>query len=341
MRFQQNQASSRLPHLSLSALGLSYLAGWLFLLVGCNSQAAHHHVPVDRTERVYQGEYPIQVLCTIGQVAEMLSRVGGEHVQVEALMGPGIDPHLYRPKFSDLDRLNEADVIFYNGLHLEGRMTDLFVKMARSKPTFAVTEGLQDRQDKRLREPPDFEGMYDPHVWHDVQLWADCVHDVADMMAKFDPQHADEYDKNAHAYMDELLKLHEFCQTEINKIPSEIRVLVTAHDAFGYFGNAYGLEVVGLKGISSDDEIDLDHQEKVQKMLVERKIPAVFVESAITHRTMEALVEPSREAGLDLKIGGELFADALGEEGSPESSYRGMIRHNVKTIVDALSTSSE
>ena len=190
--------------------------------------------------------------------------------------------------------------------------------------------------DKRLREPPEFEGMFDPHVWHDVELWTDCVHDVAAMLGKFDPEHAQQYDENAHIYMDELQELHKFCADEVNKIPSERRILVTAHDAFGYFGKAYGLEVRGLKGISSEDEIDLIDQEDIQKLLIDRKIPAVFVESAIAPRAMEALVEPCREAGLDLQIGGELYADALGEADTPESTYTGMIRHNVQTIVSAL-----
>jgi len=318
----------------------------LLTLAGCNKADSHTHAPErqtgpERQTRTYAGEYPIRTLCTTGQVAEMLNRIGGEHLEVTALMGPSIDPHLFRPVVSDIEKLSKADAIFYSGLHLEGRMTELFVRMARSKPTYAVTEALQMRSDKRLREPPEFEGMYDPHVWHDVSLWADCVDDVADILGEFDPKHAAEYDKNAQAYRDELAELHQFCKDEIAKIPESSRVLVTAHDAFGYFGQAYGIEVFGLKGISSEEEKDLAHQEEVQKMIIERKIPAVFVESTIAHRTVESLIEPCRAAGWDLQNGGELYADALGEAGSEASTYTGMIRHNVRTIVEALTAATE
>jgi manganese/zinc/iron transport system substrate-binding protein len=271
----------------------------------------------------------------------MAQRIGGEHLKVSALMDHGTDPHMFEPLANDVNRLIQADIIFYNGLHLEGRMADLFVQRARKSPTYAVTEGLVARKDKRLREPPEFEGMYAPHVWHDVAMWSDCVHDVANVLGKLDPPHAEEYDKNAHTYMAELAELHQHCLDAIATIPEENRVLVTAHDAFGYFGKAYGIEVMGLKGISSEEEFDLRHQEKVQKMLIERKVPAVFVESTINERAIEALIEPCRAAGWDLQNGGKLFSDALGVAGSDASTYTGMIRQNVKTIVDALTPSAE
>lgn len=322
----------RLNWIALIAMAFVGLAS-----AGCNSASEASHEHTATAEHTFSGEYPIKVVATTGQVAELVARVGGDHVKVEGLMGPGVDPHLYRPIASDVAKLNEADAIFYNGLHLEGRMTDLFVQMARRKATFAVTEGLTNRDDKRLREPPEFEGMYDPHVWHDVALWGDCANDVADMLSKFDPSHVDDFRKNATAYRDELAKLDEFCKTEIAKIPTAQRVLVTAHDAFGYFGKAYGLEVFGLKGISTEEEINLAHQEEIQKMLVERKIPAVFVESAVAPRTVEALVEPCRAAGHNLQVPQEeLYADALGLADTDDSTYAGMIRHNVNTIVQAL-----
>lgn len=309
--------------------------------VGCNEASSHSHATASVTPQAFAGDYPIEVLCTTGQVAELVSRVGGELVNVTALMSHEVDPHLYKPLFADIEKLDQADVIFYSGLHLEGRMADLFVQRARTKPTYAVTEGLVARDDKRLREPPEFAGMHDPHVWHDVSLWSDCVHDVAETMAKLDPQHAADYDKNAHAYMDELAELHQYCLDEVAKIPEQSRVLVTAHDAFGYFGQAYGIEVFGLKGISSEEEKDLQHQEEVQQMIISRKIPAVFVESTIAPRTVEALIEPCRAAGWDLQNGGELYADALGAADSDASTYTGMIRHNVQTIVEALSAGAE
>lgn len=313
------------------------LCPFLFLVViGCNKSDSHNHVSTQHVDMTFAGEYPIDVLCTTGQVAELVRRVGGEHVEVTALMDHDIDPHLHKPLFADVEKLDKAEAIFYSGLHLEGRMADMFVQRARTKPTYAVTEGLVARGDKRLREPPEFEGMYDPHVWHDVSLWSDCVHDVAEVLRKLDPAHAEEYDANAHQYVDELAELHKFCQAEIATIPEESRVLVTAHDAFGYFGKAYGIEVFGLKGISSEEEKDLAHQEEIQQMIIDRKIPAVFVESTIAHRTVEALIEPCRAAGWDLQNGGELYADALGKADSEASTYTGMIRHNVKTIVEAL-----
>jgi len=307
------------------------------LAAGCTPAASHSHTEAKGSSHRFDGQYPIKVVCTIGQITEMVRRVGGEHVEVEGIMGPGIDPHLYSPVASDVRKLSAADAIFYNGLHLEGRMADLFVKMARSKATFAVTEGLQARRDKRLREPPEFEGLYDPHVWHDPLLWGDCIKDVVEMLADFDPPHADDYRKSAEAYRAELVELDKFCREELAKIPKQRRVLVTAHDAFGYFGAVYGIEVFGLKGISTEEEKDLEHQEEIQKMLVERRIPAVFVESAVAPRTVASLVEPCRAAGLDLKIGGELYADALGPADSDDATYVGMIRHNVRTIVEALS----
>jgi len=321
-----------------------FALGSLFVLavaIGCTEPSpshdakAHEHAPA--TAHKFSGDYPMKVVATTGPVAEMARRIGGDHVTVEGLMGPGVDPHLYTPVASDVRKLSEADAIFYNGLHLEGQMTNLFEKMAHKKATFAVTKGLVSRHDKRLREPPEFEGLYDPHVWHDPMLWGDCASDVAQMLSEFDPAHAADYQKNAEAYRAELKEIDQFCRDEVAKIPADRRVLVTAHDAFGYFGKTFGLEVFGLKGVSTEEEKDLKHQEEIQRMLVERKIPAVFVESAVAPRMVTSLVEPCQAAGLDLKIGGELYADALGSPDSDAAEYGGMIRHNAKTIADALS----
>jgi manganese/zinc/iron transport system substrate-binding protein len=308
------------------------------VFIGCSPGATHsesHETATSGGHR-YAGEYPIRVVCTTGQVAEMIQRIGGEHVAVDALMGPGVDPHLYSPVPSDLRKLTAADAIFYNGLHLEGRMGETFEKMARTRVTFAVTEGVESRHDDRLREPPEFEGLYDPHVWHDPVLWGDCVKDAADALAEFDPKHAGVYRANAEAYRKELEDLDGFCRDEVAKIPKERRVLITAHDAFGYFGKRYDIEVHGLKGISTDEEKDLNRQEELQRMIIERKIPAVFVESAVAPKTIEALVEPCKAADWDLKIGGNLYADALGPAGTDDATYAGMIRHNVRTIATAL-----
>jgi manganese/zinc/iron transport system substrate-binding protein len=309
-------------------------------VIGCTESSPSHdakeHDAAPATAHKFSGKYPIKVVATTGPVTEMVSRIGGDHVVVEGLMGPGVDPHLYSPVASDVRKLTDADAIFYNGLHLEGRMAQLFGNMAKKKATFAVTDGLESRHDKRLREPPEFEGLYDPHVWHDPLLWADCASDVAQMFSEFDPEHAADYQKNAEAYRAELKEVDQLVRDELAKIPADRRVLVTAHDAFAYFGRAFGIEVFGLKGVSTEEEKDLEHQEEIQQMLVERKIPAVFVESAVAPRMVASLVEPCRAAGLDLKIGGELYADALGAPDSDAADYGGMIRHNAKTIADAL-----
>jgi manganese/zinc/iron transport system substrate-binding protein len=317
---------------TISRVSLAALA----VLAGCMREGSVAEDAAGGAGHTFSGKHPIKVVATIGQVAEMVRRVGGDLVEVEAIMGPGVDPHLYRPVASDTRKLSAADAIFYNGLHLEGRMAELFVTMARRKATFAVTEGLQARNDKRLREPPEFEGLYDPHIWHAPLLWADCADDVAGMLADFDPPNAATYRDNAKSYRRELEELDKHCREEMEKIPKERRVLVTAHDAFGYFGAAYGLEVHGLKGISTEEEKDLDHQAEIERMIIERKIPAVFVESAVAPRTVQSLVEPVRAAGHELKIGGELYADALGPADSDAATYDGMIRHNVRTIVEAL-----
>jgi manganese/zinc/iron transport system substrate-binding protein len=323
-------------HTTIRLLPLLILA-----LVGCSTAESHTDFTAERPTHVFKGSYPIRVVATTGQVAEMARRVGGDHITVEGLMGPGVDPHLFNPVASDVGKLSSADAIIYNGLHLEGRMAELFVKLARSRMTFAVTEGLQTRKDKRLREPPEFAGLYDPHVWHDPLLWADCVTDVADLLAEYDPPHADDYRKNAEAYRAELADIDKFCREALSKIPKERRVLITAHDAFGYFGKAYDIEVHGLKGISTEEEKDLKHQEEIQEMIIRRKIPAVFVESAVAPRTIASLVEPCRAAGHDLRIGGELYADALGPAGTEDADYAGMIRHNVRTIAEALGGEGE
>lgn len=308
------------------------------VMCGCSSSRDGNQTAASPEPHTYSGDYPIKIVATTGQVAELISRVGGEHVEVEALMAPGVDPHLYRPIASDIKKLDEADAILYNGLHLEGRMTEIFEQLAKRKLTLAVTSGLVARKDKRLRTPPEFADAYDPHVWHDVSMWSDCVNDVAEALAKFDPPHADHYRENGNAYRDEFAGLDQYCHDEIAKISPKQRLLVTAHDAFGYFGKAYGLEVMALKGISTEEEIDLAHQEEVQKILVARKIPAVFVESAVAPRTVQALVEPCRTAGHDLQVPEqELYADALGPAETEDSTYAGMIRHNVKAIVEALS----
>ena len=284
----------------------------------------------------FSGEYPIKVVCTIGQIGDMLRNVGGEHVEVTGLMGPGVDPHLYRELPADIEKLSTADAIFYNGLHLEGRMADLFARLARRRPTFAVTQGLEESHDSRLRTPPEFEGQHDPHVWHDPKMWADCVKYVTDRLCEFDPAHRDDYLRNSAAYQAELLELDEYCRDRLAEIPESQRVLVTAHDAFGYFCLTYGWESMPLKGVSTEDEVTIGRMDEVIEFIIERNVKAVFVESAVAPRIVEALIKPCQQRGHEVHVGGELYADALGPADSGEDTYVGMIRANVDTIVTAL-----
>lgn len=276
---------------------------------------------------------PLKVTATIGMIADVAQIVGGEHVEVTGLMGPGVDPHLYKATQGDLTKLRGADLILYNGLHLEGRMADVLVQMASSVKTVQVTETIPH---DLLREPPEFAGQYDPHVWFDVSMWKYAVERIRDAYKEADAAHATDYDANAAALLAQMDELHAYAKEHIAGIPEESRVLVTAHDAFGYFGHAYGIEVLGLQGISTASEYGLQDVDKLVDTIVARKIRAVFVESSISPKSIEALVAGAKSRGHDLKIGGELFSDAMGAPGTPEGTYLGMVRHNVDTIAGAL-----
>jgi manganese/zinc/iron transport system substrate-binding protein len=314
------------------------LIGIVLLAAGCDRGGRTNRSKADTPQAIppYAGEYPIQIVATTGPVTDMLINLGGEHVEVAGLMGPGVDPHLYREVPSDLEKLIAADVIFYNGLHLEGRLADTLEHLGERKPTFAVTHQLVESQDKRLRKPPDFEGYYDPHVWHDAQLWSQCAAYVADVLSEFDPTHRADYAENLEAYQAALRDGDQYARSALANIPDEQRALVTAHDAFGYFCNAYGLMSMPLKGVSTEDELTIGRKEEVIEFLVERRVRAVFVETAVQPRIVKSLIEPCQERGHDVVIGGELYADALGGAGSGADTTPGMIRANVDTIVAAL-----
>lgn len=275
----------------------------------------------------------LTAVCTTGMVADAVSRVGGDHVQVTALMGPGVDPHLYKASQGDISRLGGADIIFYNGLMLEGKMVEILEKIGRSRPVVAVAEAIPR---ERLREPPEFKGHPDPHVWFDVSLWIHAVREVERALGDLDPEHAEEYRRNAAAYAAELEELHGWCREQMARIPKDRRLLVTAHDAFGYFGEAYDIEVMGLQGISTVAEYGLNDIARLVDVIVRRGVKAVFVESSVPRRSIEAVQHGCRARGHAVAIGGQLFSDAMGEAGTPEGTYLGMVRHNVNTIVKAL-----
>mgnify|MGYP001378600140 CR=1 FL=1 len=294
-------------------------------LIGCSSSASTNN------DTTTDDDGKLKVTTTIGQIADAVKNVGGDHVEVEPLMGPGTDPHVYRASQGDIAKLDGADIIFYNGLNLEGNMGDILVKMAKDKPTIAVTEAISEDQ---LLEQDD--GIYDPHVWFDLQLWQEAVKAVEVGLSEIDPAHEDAYRENAEAYLNEIEEMHSYVQERISEIPEQSRLLVTAHDAFGYFGDAYGLEVHGLQGISTDAEYSVSDVNDIVDLVTENNIKAVFIESSVSERAIAAVVEGAAAKGHELQIGGELFSDAMGEAGTEEGTYIGMVKFNVDTIVDAL-----
>lgn len=276
----------------------------------------------------------IQVVSTIGMITDVVKEVGGDEVDAIGLMGPGVDPHLYKASQGDINKLDDADLIFYGGLHLEGKMTEIFEKMKSKKRTVAVSERIDPAV---LRSGKNAGGsQYDPHVWFNVKHWVTVTEAIRDTLMEYDPANAEEYKQNADAYIDELKELDEEIKQRISEIPESDRVLITAHDAFGYFGDAYGIKVMGLQGISTAAEFGSNDVSKLRDYLIENKIKAVFVESSIPTKAMEAVVAGAKREGHEVKIGGELFSDSLGEPGSEADTYIKMVRHNVNTIVNAL-----
>ncbi len=280
-----------------------------------------------------EGE-PITITTTTGMIADLAQNIGGDRVVATSLMGPGVDPHLYKPSAGDIRALEDASIIFYNGLELEGRMTDILVKIDRSgTQTVPVAENISP---DLLREPPEFAGKYDPHIWFDVTLWQIAAQRVKDELAAFDPGSEATYQANLDAYLAALNELHEYVQSELQRIPEDQRVLVTAHDAFGYFGDQYGVDVRGLQGMSTATEATAGNIQELAEFIAERQIPAIFVESSVPPATIEAVQAAVQDRGFDVVIGGQLFSDAMGAAGTPEGTYLGMVRHNVDTIVGAL-----
>ncbi|WP_215146156.1 metal ABC transporter solute-binding protein, Zn/Mn family [Exiguobacterium qingdaonense] len=299
-----------------------FLAIPTLLLAGCQTGNS-----------VSEDDEKIQAVATIAQIGDVIQEVGGEYVEVKTLMGPGTDPHLYEPVSSDMEAMDQAEVIFYNGHHLEGQMIEIFEKMNEQKPTVAVAESIPE--DKLLSDVED-STLYDPHVWFDVELWMSAVDQVTAGLIEADPENESTYESNADAYKEELMELDAYATEKLADIPSESRVLVTAHDAFNYFGEAYDMEVLGLQGISTESEYGLNDIERIINTLIERNVKAVFVESSVSEKSINAVIEGAAEKGHDVKIGGELYSDAMGEEGTAEGTYIGMFRHNIDTIVNSL-----
>ncbi|WP_080869165.1 metal ABC transporter solute-binding protein, Zn/Mn family [Aneurinibacillus migulanus] len=303
-----------------------FLMGWA--LIGCSEKSTTQGSVEEGKNRE-----KLTAVATVGMIADIVANIGKEHVEVTSLMGPGVDPHLYKATQGDIGKLDKADIIFYNGLNLEGKMGDIFVRMANQKPTIAVSEKIDPAI---LREPPEFQGHYDPHIWFNVKLWMQAAERVKEGLIEADAAHKEDYEQNAAAYLKKLEELDAYAKEQIASIPEASRVLVTAHDAFGYFGDAYGIKVMGLQGISTDAEYGLKDVQNLVNVLVNQRIKAVFIESSVSPKAIEAVVQGAREKGHEVKIGGELFSDAMGEAGTVEGTYIGMVRHNIDSIVAAL-----
>ncbi|MGE3107791.1 MAG: metal ABC transporter solute-binding protein, Zn/Mn family [Phycisphaerales bacterium] len=278
------------------------------------------------------------VVCTTGMIGDAVRVIAGDRVRLTTLMGEGVDPHLYKPSPIDIRTMSEADLVLYNGLHLEGRMGDVLEQLSRTRAVRAVSDQIDPAL---LRTPPEFAGQHDPHIWFDVSIWSTAVRTIADRLAELQPAHAQEFRQRAQAYLNELDDLHRWCGDQIATIPESHRVLVTAHDAFGYFSRAYHIEVRSIQGVSTDSEAGVRTVNELVDFIVAREIPAVFVESSVPPKTIQALVEGSRARGHAIRIGGELFSDAMGRAGTPEGTYIGMVRHNVSLIASALSRGAE
>lgn len=278
------------------------------------------------------------VVTTIGQIADAAKNIGGDWIDVVPLMGAGVDPHLYVASEGDVIALQEADVILYNGLFLEAQMNGILEQIAEYKIAVPAAERIPA---ERLLASPIYPDEHDPHVWFDVQLWMHVIEAVRDTLMAADPAHAADFATNAEAYLAQLEELDAYVREQAARIPEEQRILITAHDAFNYFGRAYGFDVLGLQGISTQSEASTADVQDLAQTIVERQVPAVFIESSVPVRNVEALQEAVQASGHDVSIGGQLFSDAMGSPGTPEGTYIGMVRYNIDTIVSALLAEQE
>ncbi|MFG6175936.1 metal ABC transporter solute-binding protein, Zn/Mn family [Halomonas sp. THAF12] len=280
-----------------------------------------------------QAAEPLKAVVTIGMLGDVAARVGGECVDVTGIMGPGVDPHLYQASARDVATFQRAEVILYSGYSLEGQLGEVLGRFAEIKPTLAVSPAAIDAGE--LISVQDVYGI-DPHLWMDVSLWAKTLPVVADTFAEARPECAETFEANAEAYGRQLAALHDWVAESIASIPEAQRILVTAHDAFNYYGRAYGIEVAGIQGISTETETGVADIRAMADVVVERQVPAVFVESTINPRTVQAVIDAARQRGQEVEIGGQLYSDAMGEAGSADGTYIGMLYTNTRHVVEAL-----
>ncbi len=276
---------------------------------------------------------PLKVVATTGMIADAVQQVGGDQVEVKGLMGPGVDPHAYRQTRSDIVAMTRADLVLWHGLYLEAQMEDFFEDLGRKQTVVAVAESVDK---SKLRAHDDYADKYDPHIWMSPILWADVVAKVQETLMEARPEAAEIFAANAQAHLAELDALTAYAERALTAVPEDSRVLLTAHDAFGYFGAAYGYEVMGVQGISTQSEAGLNRIGELVDTLVDRQLTAVFVESSVSDRSMRALIEGAAAKGHKVSVGGELYSDAMGEPGTYEGTYVGMLDHNITVIAGAL-----
>jgi manganese/zinc/iron transport system substrate-binding protein len=280
----------------------------------------------------YKKKDILYIVCTTGIIADAVRHIAGLYAQVDALMGPGIDPHLYRARESDMHKLADADIIFYHGLHLEGKMVHMLDTMEGQKKCIAITDVLERT---RLRSCHD-SGMFDPHVWHDVRLWMAVITGIKNSLIQADQNHKSSYTNNYDCYVKELEKLHHYIQNTANRLSDNQRILITAHDAFAYFGASYGFKVIGLAGINTDSEVSTHEFQQLVKFIIAHQVKALFIETSITPRTMEAVQAAVVAGGGTVTLGKELYSDALGDHASGADTYIDMMTHNINAMVNGL-----
>ena len=274
-----------------------------------------------------------RILTTTGMVGDAAKNLLGDLAEVQVLMGPGVDPHLYKASQGDMVRLSEADIIIYSGHHLEGKMTDIFEKMSTTKPVIGLSEYVAEN---KLLKAADGTATIDPHIWMDIKLWQTGIKGIADTLMKLFPGDTATIGKNFRSCRDKLTVTDAEITQLISTIPPDRRVLITSHDAFRYYGLSYNIEVRGLQGISTVSEYGLQDVSNMVNFIVDRGIKAVFVESSVSQKSLQAVIEGCNSKGHPIKIGGTLFSDAMGANGTPEGTYSGMLLHNSKTIANAL-----
>jgi manganese/zinc/iron transport system substrate-binding protein len=313
--------------------GIAVLAALMGLLAGagCDAGTSGSGSPSGG------GAKKLRVVATTTMIGDLVSRIGGDRVELTVIMGAGVDPHTFKPAPADFANLAKADVAFYNGLHLEGKMVETFEGTLKDK-SVAVAESIP--KERLLSWQEGEGGAHDPHVWFDVVLWAKAGEAVRDGLVRADPDGAADYNRRLATVATELMKLDLETRAKLETIPKERRVLITSHDAYSYFGKAYGVDVRGLQGISTETEAGIQGINGAVDFILERKIPAIFVESSVSPKTIERVQADCKARGWDVKIGGELFSDAMGQPGERPGyaveTYEGMVRYNVDTIVGAL-----